>query len=185
MCHYMKNLGEDRSVRFMGARERRSLLSKWERFSKKALFRLSNEGSSDGQARCYIVYGSHTPAFCIFPNRGHWKVPFTRYSYRSTYTFSAVEPLQGPFLKCTPICSIMTPFFSDSKRYEWPYFLQPSHFRRVHFFLAIHLHTRQGGRPKSGRPQYSAVAKIWSKLDWLTVWASVVKWLPIPNHLNL
>jgi hypothetical protein len=42
--------------------------------------------------------------------------------------------------------------------------------RCVHFFPAIHLHTHQGGRPKSGRPQYSAMAKFWSKLgltDWL------------------
>ena len=56
--------------------------------------------------------------------------------------------------------------------------------RHVHFFPAIHLHTRQRGCPKSGRPQYSAMAKIWSKLG-LTLWASVVKWLPIPTHLKL
>ena len=57
--------------------------------------------------------------------------------------------------------------------------------RRIRFFPAKHLHTRQGGRPKSGRPQYSAMAKIWSKLgltDSLNVSRKVLR---IPTHLNL
>ena len=133
MCRYMKNL-EDRSVRFMGVREGCGLLSKWKCFSQTALCRVSSEGRSDRKARGYIVYGSHTPAFCIFPNFGPWKGPFASYSHPSTFTFSAIDPLQGPFFKCTTICSILAPFFSDSHKYDWPDFLQPSHL--THAFIS-------------------------------------------------
>ena len=57
--------------------------------------------------------------------------------------------------------------------------------QRIHFFPAIYLHTCQRGRPKLGRLQYSAMAKIWSKLgltDSLSVSREVLR---IPTHLNL